>query len=122
MDWKDYYPLFSPKEFECKCGCGKMNMKKEHMDKLFRARINAGIPFIITSGSRCLEHNNFVGGSATSDHLKGYGSDIRANSGRAKWLILMALINAGFNRIGIGKNFIHAGDDPQNPEMVVWTY
>jgi hypothetical protein len=97
-------------------------MHPDHMDKLVAARIRAKIPFIINSGSRCKDHNKTVGGSVTSDHCTGYGSDIQARSGRAKWLIIEALVAVGINRIGIGKDFIHAGTDPRNPERVVWAY
>lgn len=122
VDWKDYYPLFVRDEFVCKCGCGQEDMKKSHMDMLFRARVLAGIPFVIRSGYRCVNHNKNVGGSATSDHLGGYGSDIQAKSGRAKWIIDEALIKAGFTRLGEGSDFYHAGNDPKNPEKVRWTY
>jgi hypothetical protein len=122
IDWKDYYPLFTPDEFVCKCGCGKMNMQKEHMDMLFRARILAGIPFVIRSGCRCENHNRNEGGTETSDHLGGWGTDIQAKSGRAKWIIDEALVKAGFTRLGEGSDFYHAGNDPANPERVRWTY
>jgi len=122
MNWNECAPFFESLEFDCKCGCGLNNMHQDHMDKLIAARVRAKIPFIINSGSRCKEHNRAVGGSVTSDHCFGHGSDIQARSGRAKWIILESLMAVGFNRIGIGKDFIHAGSEPKNPERVVWTY
>ena len=120
--WQDYLPLFEESEFICKCGCGQCDMQKDHMDMLFKARIRASIPFIVNSGFRCAWHNNNEGGSVTSDHLTGYGTDIQAKSGRARWIIFNALLSVGFNRIGIGRTFIHAGSDPANPEKVIWAY
>lgn len=122
INWRDYYPLFEESEFVCKCGCGKSNMQKEHLDMLFRARILAGIPFVVRSGCRCAQHNKNEGGSETSDHLGGWGTDMQARSGRAKWIIDEALVRAGFNRIGTGSDFLHAGNDPRNPERVRWSY
>jgi zinc D-Ala-D-Ala carboxypeptidase len=122
QDWSKYAPFFEKEEFDCKCGCGLNNMQESHMDKIYEARKDAGIAFVIQSGSRCERHNRNEGGSDTSDHLNGFGTDIRAKSGRAKWKIEAALLKVGFNRMGRGMTFIHAGDDPQNPPMVCWTY
>ncbi len=122
QDWDKYAPYFEKSEFDCKCGCGLNNMQESHMDKIYEARVNVGIPFVIRSGSRCPRHNIAVGGSDTSDHLNGFGTDIQAKSGRAKWKIEDALLKVGFTRMGRGFTFVHAGDDPQNPEKVCWTY
>ena len=121
-NWRDYQPFFEESEFVCKCGCGKSNMTKEHMDMLLSARIIAGVPFVINSGCRCAVHNKLVGGSKTSDHVGGYGTDIQARSGRATWIIDSALVKAGFDRIGQGRTFLHAGNDPKNPPRVRWSY
>lgn len=37
-----------------------------------------GAPIIVNSGYRCPAVNNLVGGSKTSDHVKGFAADIRA--------------------------------------------
>lgn len=39
-----------------------------------------GKPLTISSGYRCPELNNAVGGSKTSSHLLGYGADIQADN------------------------------------------
>lgn len=121
-DWSKYAPEFEKSEFDCKCGCGLNNMQESHMDKIYAARIDANIPFVIRSGSRCEKHNKDEGGESTSDHLYGHGSDIGAKSGRAKYRIETALLKVGFTRMGRGKTFVHAGDAPQNPERVFWSY
>jgi len=122
MDWNKYHPIFKPEEFTCRCGCGANRMQTHHMDMLFKARAIAGIPFVITSGFRCRDHNRRVGGSRNSDHLGGYGSDIRCNDSGTRWALVDALIQAGFRRIGITASFVHAGNDPANPQDVIWTY
>lgn len=122
QDWSKYAPLFEKEEFDCKCGCGLNNMQESHMDKVYTARVEANTPFVIVSGSRCPEHNKTEGGTDTSDHLRGYGSDIQAKSGRKKFIVENALRRAGFNRMGRGNTFVHAGDDPNNPPQVYWGY
>ena len=113
---------FEPKEHECKCGCGLQNMNRVHMDMLNQARDLAGIPFVITSGSRCSQHNKDEGGRDTSDHLTGEGSDVEVKTSQQRFLILRAAFVAGFRRIGIGKTFIHLGTNENNPQKVQWLY
>ena len=91
------------------------------VEKLQIARDKAGIPFRITSGWRCERHNKAVGGSKNSDHLQGKGADIAVKGSHERFLIIWALIAAEFNRIGIGPNFIHAGDGDGVSE-VIWLY
>lgn len=109
-------------ELECNCGCGLINMKHITMQKIETARVLADIPFGVNSGSRCKIHNKLEGGKDTSSHLEGYALDIAVTSSRARFIILKALIDAGFTRIGIGKNFIHVDDDPIKPPEVSWLY
>ena len=71
---------FEEKEFECKCGCGKNNVIHELKIKLDTAREFAGVPFVISSATRCYQHNVNVGGSPTSSHLKGLAVDIKYNT------------------------------------------
>lgn len=122
QDWSKYAPYFEKSEFDCKCGCGLNNMQESHMDKILMARIDSNTPFVINSGSRCSAHNKAEGGEPTSDHLTGHGTDVKAVSGRKKCIVEKALVKAGFNRMGRGKTFVHAGDDPNNPPDVYWTY
>ena len=122
INWKQYAPEFQSHEFTCRCGCGLNNMHDDFMRKLARARKIANIPFIITSGCRCASHNRKEGGSSSSDHLTGRGADIRCKRSGDRWIIMDALVKAGFNRIGVAKTFIHAGDEPRNPPNVIWLY
>jgi len=113
---------FSLSEFDCPSlpNSGK-NMDINFVYKLEHAREIAGIPFKITSGYRTKEHNAEVGGVPNSSHLIGFAADIAVSSGNERYVILNALIKAGFKRIGVAKTFIHCDTDP-NKSNSVWTY
>lgn len=114
---------FKLSEFDCPCekGSGK-KMDKKFLEKLDYARHNAGIPFKITSGYRCEEHNLKVGGRVGSSHLKGLAVDIAYTGSRERYIIVNALISVGINRIGIGKSFIHCDIDNLKDQDVIWLY
>ena len=115
--------FFQPHEFDSPDSKGSgINMKQSTLDKLNVARGIAGIPFHINSGFRTEAHNKKVGGVSDSPHPQGHAADIRTRNGRERWIILNALIKAGFTRIGIGKNYIHADDSPTSPPEVIWDY
>jgi hypothetical protein len=98
-------------------------MKAGTLQKLDRARERAGIPFRINSGFRTAAHNRAVGGATNSAHTTGNAVDI-AFSGRQQDfdIIVNALIDAGFTRIGVARNYIHADDSPNLPSPAVWIY
>ena len=112
---------FTLDEFDCPSlpNSGK-NMDSSFLAKLEQAREIAGIPFKITSGYRTKEHNEEVGGVPNSSHLIGVAADIAVSSGSERYIILNALIKAGFKRIGVAKTFIHCDTDLK-PNSV-WTY
>jgi zinc D-Ala-D-Ala carboxypeptidase len=122
MNWDKYKPFFVSAEFTCKCGCGLLNMKEDHMDMLLAARKETGIPFVINSGSRCPVHNARVGGKNSSDHLTGEGTDVKCLASDTRMKLVKAFLNAGFNRIGINKTFIHVGNNKANPQNVLFPY
>lgn len=113
---------FSISEQVCKCGCGKGKLDSEFLERLNLARQIANIPFIVTSAYRCEKHNKEVKGSPTSSHLLGLAADIKAEDSITKFLIIKALLDVGFNRLGIGKNFIHVDSDPNKIQNVLWMY
>lgn len=75
--------LFKLKEFICKCGeCKRIpdNLIGNVcalMEDLEIIRKHLGLPMEVTSGVRCKEHNEKVGGKDNSMHLKGRAADIQ---------------------------------------------
>ena len=92
---------FSPVEFRYKCGCGAgmEKMDADLLQMLDEARDLAGIPFPLSSAYRCPKHNKAVGGVPTSAHTRGYAVDIRCVDSHSRFVILQALLEAGFRRI-----------------------
>ena len=102
-------------------------MDATFLQMLDDARGIAGIPFKITSGYRTKEHNIEIykrlgKKPIDSAHLKGKAADISCSSSRERWIIITALQDAGFNRIGIANNFIHVDFDENKSPNVIWTY
>jgi zinc D-Ala-D-Ala carboxypeptidase len=115
---------FTPREFACRCGrpnCTPISISPKLVAMLDIARTAAGIPFIITSGVRCRNHNDTVGGALTSSHLTGLAADIRCYSGADRLVIVRALLAAGFERVGIAHGFVHVDVD-QNKTKSIWVY
>lgn len=124
-----FHKYFDLSEFDCdyEPGSGK-HMKPEFLNKLAVARDIAGIPFVVTSGIRTLKKNKDLikaGYPAVLDsaHLitKGVGADIKSNP-KTRFIIVAALIKAGFVRIGVANGFIHVDDDTTKPQQRLWTY
>lgn len=102
-------------------GSGKY-MQDSTLRMLDDARSLAGIPFRINSGFRSKEHNAYIGGSKYSSHCYGYAVDIHCTDSRSRSILINSLREAGFNRFGIGKTFIHADNDPEKDPNVIWLY
>lgn len=112
---------FKPKEFNCKC-CGMNGMNYFFLSRLDVARDIAKTKFVITSGYRCLIHNKEVNGSPTSSHPEGQAADIAYNNPVECFLIVAALLQVGFKRIGISHDFIHVDDGGNKEQYVMWLY
>ncbi len=119
----DFHLYFEYSEFDSPDQKGSYkHMDVEFLNKLAQARKIAAVGFKITSGYRSPEHNEKVGGVPNSSHTLGHAGDIYAPTSRQKYIIINALLQAGFDRIGVAKNFIHVDDDPSKNEEVIWTY
>ena len=128
--WEIYLPYFKESEFKCKCGkCHSARIATELLDKLLKARISANIPFVISSGCRCVDSNKLAGGADNSDHLAYndtasqtlcVGVDIVTSDDRSRFIIIESLLKAGFNRFVIykDKKILHAGIDTRNPGRI----
>ena len=66
---------FSRAEFSCKCGCGFDTIDFQILEELQQIRDRYGSPITINSACRCKEHNESIGGSERSQHLKGRAVD-----------------------------------------------
>ena len=118
-----FHMFFEYSEFDSPDERGSyMNMDVAFLNKLSKARELAAIGFKITSGYRSPAHNAKVGGVPSSSHTNGHAVDIYAPTSTQKYLIINSLLQVGFNRIGVAKNFIHVDDDPNKSEDVIWTY
>jgi len=116
---------FKESEFYCPCGCGLNidDMDEDVVRDLDIARSRAGLPFVLTSTVRCKAYNaTLKNASKTSSHPDGYAVDILCESSYHRFKIVTALMSAGFTRIGIGANFIHADKDPFKPKELIWRY
>jgi len=122
------FKYFTYKEFDCKGGQGKgENMSDDFICLLDDARELAGIPFKITSGYRTEEYNKRLmdygfQASITSSHLKGLAIDVACVRSKDRFEMLTALLEVGFNRIGVASTFIHVDVDKNKSQNVIWTY
>ena len=127
---------FSTWEFACGCGCGECFPSSELLEMLEVTRVKYGRSIRISSGTRCITHNNTVGGSLYSSHLVQYENDddrnpgnsfavdvFVANSGDA-YRLIDAAMQAGFDRIGfkLRAGFIHFDCDPDKTRPHLWGY
>lgn len=114
---------FELSEFDSpdEAGSGKY-MQDPFLQMLDDARGIAGVPFKINSGFRSKSHNEYIGGKKFSSHLYGYAADIHCTGSRERFIIVDALVKAGFRRIGIAKTFIHVDNDPDKDDRVIWMY
>lgn len=117
---KDYFPQ---SDFDkCSPPCKKEQMHSDTLKKFNIAREEAGIPFTPTSAFRSIEHEKKMGRTGTGAHTNGRAMDISCTNSNARYKIVVALMKAGFTRIGVASNFIHADDDPTKVQNVIWTY
>jgi len=100
---------FDRVEFSCNCGCGFNTVDIELIKVLEDIRqYFGGEPITVTSGCRCPEYNESVGGKPNSEHLKGRAADIMIEEFEPK-LVHEYLYVKYPDRYGIGKytDFTH---------------
>ena len=101
---------FSRHEFECRC-CGRAEINQRLVDALQELRDLAGLPVRVTSGYRCPEHNQAIGGATRSQHLLGTAADIVVRGMIPAEMYRLAEDIEAFHNGGIGvypdKGFIH---------------
>lgn len=116
-----YVPkYFKPQEFErATPACKISDMSEILLRRLDEARRICGMPFIITSAYRSKEYERKKGRTGTSSHCKGVAVDLHCGSAHVRYRMLYSLVVAGFKRIGIYENFIHADLD-EDKVSAVW--
>jgi len=111
---------FTDKELACPC-CGLIVRDPVAWWVLNKARHIAGVPFRLTSATRCLPHNCKVGGVDASDHVYGTGFDVEFKSSTELYAIMNGAMLAGFTRVFIypKKGIIHLGISDIKDEFVM---
>ena len=105
-------------DFACK-HCGKNLFNLSTFAKLQDALLLLPWKPPVNSGYRCPAHNLAVGSTAP-EHPAGRAVDFGVTEGPKRLLIVQRLLNHGFNRIGIAKNFVHVDDYQAVPSL--WLY
>lgn len=118
---------FNSNEFECPCGkCDDQKISRELISKLEHVRHDFAEPIKVNSGYRCPEHNEAVGGHASSTHLNGMAADVRPKFLTTDSLDkLYDLCYNEFDNIGNGRNrgFIHVDVRPaKSTGKRLWLY
>ena len=116
---------FSSEELRCKCGrleCdAPKEVKQDLLDKLNRLRELYGGSLTVNDALRCAFHNAAVGGVGDSEHMFGQAADLLCNTSPDRLKIIKYAVEL-FNRIGVGKTFIHVGVSPSLGQDVMWLY
>jgi len=116
---------FSREELQCKCGCGNIGGFVTNLKRLVNTlevlRTLAGNkPVVITSGYRCPDHNDAVGGVKNSFHTQCLAADLYI-PGISLCQIAKFAKQAGF--MGVGKypkqGFVHC--DIGTKYLRTWT-
>ncbi len=118
----DTESFFAREELECKCGCGLMSMTPEFIELLNKTRKDYGSAMKITSGCRCENHNNKVGGAPDSWHLFGLAVDVQMIDPGKRARLIASAFNAGWRGIGVANTFIHLDMGTSRKTRVVWIY
>lgn len=114
---------FNESEFRaCSPSCSLQDMDQRTMDLLDAARDRAGIPFVLNSAYRSEAYELSRGRSGNGAHTRGRAVDIRCTSSANRMKVVRALLEVGFPRIGIGTKFIHADNDDELSQQVIWLY
>ena len=119
--WRARWPNFSPAEMSC-THCGQLLVDPFALDNLQKVRTIYAAPIYIASAYRCEEHNDIIGGSPNSAHLRGRGYDPkRPRSGKQLYALLDAIWQVKPLGFGMGANKLHIDWDFELGHRV-WMY
>ena len=116
-----FFDYFEYSEFDSPDvkGSGK-RMNDTFLLKLLKGRLIADTPFIITRGYNTPLYANKKFGTDDSSHVRGLGVDIACDNSVLRYVIVMALLSVGFDRIGIYDKHIHVDIDLDRHPEVLW--
>ena len=116
---------FSVHEMACKCGCGNHEMDSEFMRMLQTLRDEMQGPLKVTSGFRCVNHNQMVSTTGINGpHTQARAADILISGERAMRLFEKAR-QIGFSGIGLSQRGDHASRFVHldtKPRKALWSY
>ena len=95
-------------------------MQETFLHRLDIARFHSGVPYIVNSAYRSVEHEKSKGRDGTSSHTKGLAVDLRATNSRTRFKIIEGLLKAGFTRIGVYNWGIHVDEDYEKEQEVIF--
>jgi hypothetical protein len=104
--------------------CGKALMDVSLIKKLDLAQRYAEAPFRILAGYKCpdcersLEESTSCPGMIS--HRDGLAVDIAIEDDQHRATVLFSLLQAGFNRIGLGRDSVHVDVDKRFTPRVAW--
>ncbi len=81
-----------------------------------------GRPLYINCGYRSSQYDKEKGRSGQSAHCSGKAVDIFCADNTFRYKLLVHLLDVGFVRVGIGKNYIHVDIDLKKPYPRIWHY
>jgi len=96
-------------------------MDKGFLNLLDNIRSDSGVVMKINSGYRTKSHNEKIGGSPNSSHMKGIAVDVHCTSSVDRKRLIFAALDNGVKRIGVAKTFIHLDIDNTKIEAI-WVY
>jgi uncharacterized protein YcbK (DUF882 family) len=110
---------FNRSEFACQCGCGFDTVDIELSEALEVVRQYFMAPVTITSGCRCAEHNQKIGGSPKSKHVEGRAADFKVQ-GHAPQEVHDFLTRVYKDKFGIGlyRSWVHL--DTRSGDKARW--
>lgn len=100
------------------CGLNLMDQAVLRVVDLIQFIVRAALR--VTSGTRCKQYNQEVGGTLNSAHLNGLAIDVSPGDATERFKLIAAAISLGVKRIGVAKDHIHLDLDDSKPTPALW--
>ena len=118
---------FHRDEIQCKCHCNIYNVEEEHIEILNQIRVELNRKMWVTSGCRCPDHNDAVGGADNSGHITTETNpcteyDIYCVSGGFRYDLVGLCYKYKVPRIGVyySSPIVHIGFSNLLPQGTMW--